>query len=247
MVQKYQLGIGRLVEAETKAAEWETEKEGHQKALNARDEQLTEAVRKNVDLAADLEKAQAEVEQLEEDMHHQRRASVELVTERNRKRVAFEATLEEKRAELESALAKQKAELEVKFMAEFDVVIKEGIREVTAKYKAQVQRICERAWELGWKAALTKASVPEDDPAFRHPPKFQSSGFVPSSAAAAAISTPNPTSEAPPAVNAAPEACPAISEACPANPEANLADSKALQEAVTAQMETDCNAAAATP
>ena len=55
--------MGRLVEANTKAAE----KEELRKALEAKDELLKEEASKNASLAADLEKAQAEVGQLRED------------------------------------------------------------------------------------------------------------------------------------------------------------------------------------
>ena len=92
---------------------------------------------------------------------------------------------------------------------------------------------------FGWKAALTKVGVPEDDPAFRNPPKFPSSGSALSSTADP-LSAPGPSSEAPPVVDTEPEACPTVSEATPANLEA-------LLEAAAAQMEIDCNAAAATP
>ena len=78
------------------------------------------------------------MEQLEEDMHHQRRANIDLVTERNQESAKFEATLEEMQAELESALAKQKAELEEQYEAKFDTGLEEGIQEVTTNYKAQL-------------------------------------------------------------------------------------------------------------
>ncbi|XXG51063.1 hypothetical protein AAC387_Pa02g4923 [Persea americana] len=86
VVKKCQLGIGRLAEAETKAAERKAEKEELQKALEAKDKQLREEVSKSANLAVDLEKAQAEVEQLEVDVHLLRRANVDLVTERNKER-----------------------------------------------------------------------------------------------------------------------------------------------------------------
>ena len=172
-------------------------------------------------------------------MYYQRRAAVDLVNKKNEERAKFEATLEEKKAELVSALAKQKAELEKQFGAEFDAAIDEGIREVTAKYKVLLQRIRERAWELGWKAALRKVGVPEDDPVLRHPPKFQSSGSAPSTNVVAPSGS-DPNLEAPPVVNTAPEACPANLEASPANREA-------LPEVAAAQTEIDCNAEAAAP
>ena len=66
----------------------------------------------------------------------------------------------EKAAELESALVKQKAELEEKYGAEFDAAMEEELQKVTTNYKALLQRIQDRAWVLGWKAALTKVGVP---------------------------------------------------------------------------------------
>ncbi|XXG59959.1 hypothetical protein AAC387_Pa04g1956 [Persea americana] len=94
--------------------------------------------------------------------------------------------------------------------------------------KAQAERIWDRAWELGWKAALRKVGVPGDDPAFRYPPKFPSSGSVllsivdPPSAS-------GPSSEAPLAASVVPEACQAISEATPTDPEAVLLEAGAPQ------------------
>lgn len=106
MVQKCQVSLGTLGEAESKATEWEAEIEGLQAASDAKDEQLREEVPKNAGLVADLKKALAKVENLEEDMHTQRRPAVDLVTERNKERATFEATMEEKKDELEYALTK---------------------------------------------------------------------------------------------------------------------------------------------
>ena len=76
-------------------------------------------------------------------MEHERRANIDLVTERNQERAKLETALLEKEAELESALAKKKAKLEEQYGANFDAAMEEGIGEVTAKYKAQLQRIRE--------------------------------------------------------------------------------------------------------
>ena len=103
-------------------------------------------------------------------------------------------------------MAKQKAELEEKYGAEFDAAMEEGIREVTADYKAQLQEIRDRAWELGWKVALRKVGVPWDDLAFRDPPKFPSSTTVLLSIVDPPFA-PGPSSEAPAAASAVPEAC----------------------------------------
>ena len=64
VVQKCQLGMGRLEEAKTKAAEWAVDKEELQKASEARNELPAKEARKNADLAANLEKAKAEMERL---------------------------------------------------------------------------------------------------------------------------------------------------------------------------------------
>ena len=57
----------------------------------------------------------------------------------------MEAALDEKKAELEFALAKQKAKLEEKYGAEFDVAMEEEMHKVTVNYIAQLQRIQDRA------------------------------------------------------------------------------------------------------
>lgn len=136
----------------------------------------------------------------------------------------MEAALEEQAAELESALARQKTELEEKYGAEFDAAMEEGIREVTTEYKTQMQQIRERAWKLGWRAALRKVGVSEDDPAFRNPPKFPSSGSVVLSTVAP-LSALGPSSEAPPAVASVDP--PSASEMPPEVPEARLVISEA--------------------
>ena len=53
--------MGRLAEFETRAAEWAAEKDKLRKALEAKDELLKVEASKNASLAADLEKAQAEI------------------------------------------------------------------------------------------------------------------------------------------------------------------------------------------
>ena len=95
--------------------------------MDTKDEQLREEVCKNAGLVADLEKASAEVEKLDEEVDTQRRLAVDLVSTMKKERAAFESTLGEKKAELESALAKQTAELKEKFQAEFDAAYDEGI------------------------------------------------------------------------------------------------------------------------
>ena len=171
-VQKCKVSLRRLASANSKVAELEAEKEGLQAALGAKDEQLWEGAQRNAILVTDLEKASAEVDRLTVDLAEQSRLAVDLSTTIKEERAALEATLKEKAAELESALAKQKAKPEERFQAELGVAYEEGIREVTMEYKAQIHKIRQKAWELGWIAALRKAGVPEDDPTFRNPPKF---------------------------------------------------------------------------
>ena len=64
---------GRLGDADSKITGLEAEKEGLQAALDVKDEQLREEAREeasqSVSLAVDLEKARAEVEELEADVH----------------------------------------------------------------------------------------------------------------------------------------------------------------------------------
>ena len=209
----------------------EAEKESLQAALDTRDKQLREEARKNAGLVTDLEKASTEVERLDEEVERQSRLAVDLITTVKQERAAFEFTLEEKKAELVSALVKQKVDLEEKFQAEFDVAYNEGIQEVTAEYKVQMHKIRERAWELGWRVALIKVGVSEDDPSFRYLPKFQSSDPV-SSSIPSSSSTPNPSFEAPPGVDVAIEvvALQANPKACPTNPKACSADLEACPE-----------------
>ena len=57
----------------------------------------------------------------------------------------LDVALREKAAELESALAKQKAELEEKYVAELDDVMGEESRKLAADYKAQLPGIRDRA------------------------------------------------------------------------------------------------------
>ena len=128
VVQKCQVGLGRLGDANSKIAGLEVEKEGLRAALDVKDEHLREEGRKNAGLVADLEKASAEVERLDVEVERQSKLAVDLVTTMNKERVAFQSALEETKAKLESALVKQKAELEEKFQAEFDAAYDEVCR-----------------------------------------------------------------------------------------------------------------------
>ena len=194
--------------------------------MDPKDEQLKEDVHKKADLVTDLEEVTAEVDRLNDEVDKQARLAVDLVTTMNQQNVEYESALEEKKAEFESTLGRQKAELKEKFQAEFNTAYNERVQEVTAKYKAQVHRIRQRAWKLGWRAALKKVRVSEDDPNFRYPPMFRSSDPALSSA-------PGPSSEVPPGADAVTEA-----NTLQANPEARSG-------ADVVQTEIECNAEAA--
>ena len=103
---------------------------------------------------------------------------------------------------------------------------------------------------------MRKVGVHEDDPAFRNPPEFPSSGSALASAAAPRSAL-GPSSEAPltvvradppsasevppevpPSVDAVPKACPVISEATSAGPKASMTEPET-------PLEIDCNANAA--
>ncbi|XXG88269.1 hypothetical protein AAC387_Pa12g0502 [Persea americana] len=178
------------------------------------------------------------------------------------------ADLETAQAELvrlEADLQSVKAELEEKYRAEFDAAMEEGMREVTADYKAQLPGIRDRACELGWKEALRKVGVLGDIPVFRNPPKFPSSDsdllsiidspLVPgpsSQAPPAASAAPDTTSEAPPAASAtleaaskAPPAASATPEACPVNSDTTSAGPEAGAAEPEVPPEIDCNVDAA--
>ena len=143
---------------------------------------------------------------LEADLQSSRKANKELISQRNQARAQLEIALREKATELKYALAEQKAELEEKYGSDFNASMEEGMRDLTADYNVQLQRVRDQVWVLGWKAALMKVGVPEDDPAFRNPPKFPSSGSVASSSVIP--SAPEVPPEAPPKADDVQEACP---------------------------------------
>ena len=142
----------------------------------------------------------------------------------------MEIARNEKAAEIESALAKQKAELEEKYGAELDTVMEEA-QKLAADYRTQLPGIQDRAWELGWKAALRKDGVPGDSLVFRNPLKFSSSDSDLHSIIDSPLAT-SPSSQAPPAANAGPEASAAVpsnSEVPPEAPPVADAAPEALQ------------------
>ena len=80
--------------------------------------------------------------------------------------------------------------------------MEEEVGKLTADYKAQLPGIRDRAWELGWKAALQKAGVPEDSPLFLNASIFSCSDPGP---AAVSQVCPDPSSQSCPEADAAPE------------------------------------------
>ena len=137
--------------------------------------------------------------------------------------------------------------------------MEEEVGKLSADYKAQLPGIRDRAWELGWKAALQKAGVPEDSPLFLNAPRFscsdpglaavsQVSSDPPSQSCPEATAAPEALQEAPAAsadpedcqvaavVEIPPEAAVVVPEAAPAAPEAS---------AVEVPPEIDCNVEAA--
>ena len=90
--------------------------------------------------------------------------------------------------------------------------MEEEVGKLSANYKAQLPGIRDRAWELGWKAALRKAGVPEDSPLFLDAPRFSCSD--PGPAAVSQVSS-DPSSQSCPEANSAPGAHPeALAEGC---------------------------------
>ncbi|XXG54910.1 hypothetical protein AAC387_Pa03g2678 [Persea americana] len=78
----------------------------------------------------------------------------------------------------------------------------EEVSRLSADYKAQLPGIRDRAWELGWQAALRKAGVPEENPLFLNPPGFSCSDL----GLAAVSQAANLPSQSSPEANAAPGA-----------------------------------------
>ena len=205
------MGMERLDVAKAKAADWEVERAELLKSLAAKEAMLVEEAGRNAGLAANLDEAQAMVEHFreeakeeatqnahlsyelddaqtelarqEEDVRAIRGTNKRLISQRNMAKGEPEMALRGKAAELEFALAKQKAELEEKYVAKIKEAVGEESQKLAVEYKAQLPGIRDRAWELGWKAALKKVGVPGDSPIFRNPPKF----------------LPCPSSQAPPA------------------------------------------------
>ncbi|XXG76521.1 hypothetical protein AAC387_Pa08g0855 [Persea americana] len=240
LLQKCQMGIERLDAAEAR--------EELRASLAAKDAMLVEEVGRNAGLVFDLEESQVVVERLrdelkdeetqnlhlasklddlrtvvgrlEEDLRNVKGTNKRLLSQWNQAQGSLEMALRGKAAEIESALAKQEARLKEEFLTEHDSIMGEEVGRLSADYKAQLPGIWDRAWELGWKAALKKAGVPEDSPFLRNPPRFPRSD---SELVAVSRASPCLPQQACPEVSAAPEAPP---EAAPAV-SANLEDSHA--------------------
>ncbi|XXG47104.1 hypothetical protein AAC387_Pa02g1803 [Persea americana] len=80
--------------------------------------------------------------------------------------------LEGKAAELARALKDQEAKLKEEYLAEHESVMNEEVGKLTADYKAQLPGIRDKAWTLGWRAALKRVGVPTDSPIFQNSPRF---------------------------------------------------------------------------
>ena len=207
LLQKCQVGIERLDAAEARAAEWVVERDELRASLASKDATLAEVTAKNAGLVVDFEESKVEVQRLkdeledekvqnqhlsselddlrvatkrlEDDLESAKGTNRRLLSQRNQAQGSLEMALRGKAAEIESALAKQEARLKEEFLVEHDSIMGEEVGRLSADYKAQLPGIRDRAWELGWKAALNKAGVPEDSPLFQNPPRFPCSDSEP--------------------------------------------------------------------
>ena len=240
-MQKCQTGMGRLDAAEARAADWATEKEELLKSLAARDAALEEEARKKEDLLAELDAERALAEHLkeeakqavdqnvqlswkldevrlassrrEEDMKMLRGTNSRLISERKLAERKLEMALDGKAAELARALKDQEARLKEEYVAEHESVMNEEVSKLAADYKAQLPGIREKAWALGWKAALRRVGVPPDSPIFQNSPRFPRSDSelrAVSGIAPAPSASEVPLATVAPAPPVAPEAAPAV-------------------------------------
>ncbi|XXG52548.1 hypothetical protein AAC387_Pa03g0851 [Persea americana] len=231
LLQRCQMGIERLNAAKAREAEWVVERNELRASLASKDATLAEVEARNAGLVFDFEGSKVEVErlkeeladektqnlhlaselddlriatkQLEDDLQSAKGTNRRLLSQRNQAQGSLEMALREKAAEIESALAKQEARLKEEFLAEHNSIMGEEVGRLSADYKAQLPGIRDRAWELGWKAALNKAGVPDDSPLFLNPPKFSCSD---SELAAVSRVPSDPPSQACPEASAAPGA-----------------------------------------
>ena len=203
LLQKCQMGIERLDAAEAREAEWVVERDELRASLAAKDAMLAEEVGRNaglvfdfeeskvvverlkdeladektqnLHLASELDDLQIAVKRLEDDLQSAKGTNRRLLSQRNQAQGSLEMALRGKAAEIESALAKQEARLKEEFLAEHNSIMGEEVGRLSADYKAQLPGIRDRAWELGWKAALHMAGTAEDSPLFLNPPSFSCS------------------------------------------------------------------------
>ncbi|XXG76138.1 hypothetical protein AAC387_Pa08g0558 [Persea americana] len=243
LLQKCQVGIERLDAAEARAAEWVVERDELRASAASKDTTLTEVTAKNASLVVDLEESKVEVQRLKDELEGEKGQNLHLslevddlritvkrledeldsakatnrriLSQRNQAQGSLEAAMREKAAEIESALAKQEARVKEEFLTEHDSIMEEEVGKLTADYKAQLLGIRDRAWELGWKAALQKAGVPEDSPLFLNAPISSCSD---SGLAAVSQVCPDPSSQLCPEADAAPRA-PQEALAASADPE----------------------------
>ncbi|XXG54224.1 hypothetical protein AAC387_Pa03g2165 [Persea americana] len=288
LLQKCQVGIERLDAAEAMAAEWVVERDELRASVASKDATLAEVVAKNAGLVVDFEESKVEVQRLkdeledekvqnqhlsselddlrvatkrlEDDLESVKGTNRRLLSQRNQAQGSLEMALRGKAAEIESALAKQEARLKEEFLAEHDTIMEEEVGRLSADYKAQLPGIRDRAWELGWKAALHKAGVPEDSPLFLNAPRFSCSdselaavsqaSVLPSQSCPEANAVPGAPQEAP-AVSADPEGCQvaAVVEVPPEDvavvPEAAPTATEASAVVAEVPPEIDCNVEAA--
>ncbi|KAJ8650213.1 hypothetical protein MRB53_003236 [Persea americana] len=291
LLQKCQVGIERLDAAEARAAEWVVERDELRASLASKDATLAEVTAKNAGLVVDFEESKVEVQrlkdeledekvqnqhlsselddlraaakQLEDELKSTKGTNKRLLSQRNQAQSSLEKALRGKAAEIESALAKQEDRLKGEFLAEHDSIMEEEVGKLTADYKAQLPGIRDRAWELGWKAALEKAGVPEDSPLFLNALRFscsdpglaavsQVSSDPPSQSCPEAIAAPEVPQEAS-VVSADPGGC-QVAAAVEVPPEAAVVCHETAPTATEASTvaaeippEIDCNAEAAAP
>ncbi|XXG69641.1 hypothetical protein AAC387_Pa06g2453 [Persea americana] len=297
LLQKCQMGIERLDAAEAREAEWVVERDELRASLASKDATLAEVATRNASLVFDFEESKVEVQRLKDELEDEKSQNLHLASElddlriaakrleddlesakgtnrrllsqRNQAHGSLEMALRGKAAEIESALAEQEARLKEEFLVEHDSIMGEEVGRLSADYKAQLPGIRDRAWELGWKAALRKAGIPEDSPLFLSPPSFSCSDSglaavsqasnLPSQSCPEASAAPGAPQEAP-AASADPKGCQvtavvealeavaseaSIPEAGAAVPEATPTAPKASTVVAEVPPEIDCNVEAA--
>ncbi|XXG50258.1 hypothetical protein AAC387_Pa02g4303 [Persea americana] len=193
-------------------------------------EEAKQAVDQNVQLSWKLDEVRLASSRREEDMKMLRGTNSRLISERKLAERKLEMALDGKATELARALKDQEAKLKEEYLAEHESVMNEEVSKLAADYKAQLPGIREKAWALGWKAALRRVGVPPDSPIFQNSPRFPRSD---SELRAVSGIAPVPSASEVPPAPAAP-APPAVPEAAPTVPSESAAG-------------TNCNKGAAAP